>query len=62
MASLRVLQEQDEGGDDSDRHKKTTICASWVATKLATSHCYKSPFFDLRNSLIYKEFSIMAER
>lgn len=56
------LQEQEQSGGDSDRHKKTAICASWVATKIATNHCYKSPFRDLRKSLIYKGFSIMAER
>lgn len=56
------LQEQDKGGGDSDRHKKTAIYASWVATKIATNHCYKSPFRYLRKSLIYKGFSIMAER
>lgn len=56
------LQEQDKGGGDSVRHKKTAICASWVATKIATNHCYKSPFRDLRKSLIYKGFYVMAER
>lgn len=63
VASLQEQeQEQDKNGGDSGRQKKTTICASWVATKIATNHCYKSPLLDLRKSLIYKGFSIMAER
>jgi ketopantoate reductase len=36
------------------------FAAAWQ--KIATNYCYKSLLLDLRNSLIYKGFSLMAER
>lgn len=45
---------------NTDEKNSDLFAAAWQ--KIATNYCYKSLLLDLRNSLIYKGFSVMAER
>jgi|GEM_PF-5164918 hypothetical protein len=54
------LDSQDHLIKKTDEKKQRFDRCSFA--KNAANHCYKSLFLNLRNSLIYKGFSVMAER